>query len=107
MIRVLGTGRAVMRLAAVGVRVQAAAPAATGAIAEGVAEAARARVPVLTGETRESIAVVPEGVQAAGAARWLEFGTYRMAAEPFMRPAADEADASRAALILRAALRGL
>jgi len=103
-IRIYGVPQTVARLAAVAARAAAAAPKASEAIAEEVANSARDRVPVLTGETQASIETTPEGVQAGAAAIYLEFGTSRMAAQPFLRPAADEATGAGATAIFRAAV---
>ena len=68
-----------------------------------VAAEARRRVPVDTGQTRDSIVVRPRVEQkryeveagsarhgrAANVAIWLEYGTVKMSARPFMRPALD------------------
>ena len=107
MIRVLGIPSTLAKLAATGARMAAATPPATKAVAEEVAEEAQRQGPGLTGETRDSIQVTEEGVSAAGAAIYLEFGTSKMDAQPFLRPAAEEADAEPATAIYRAALRGL
>ncbi len=60
--------------------------------ADELAGSARAMVPVLTGATRDSIAVKHEGrthwVEATDpAAQALEWGTRKMAAQPFFYPA--------------------
>lgn len=61
-------------------------------LAEDVAAEARQNVPVRTGALRDSITVNDEGdtvsVSAdAGHALYVELGTSRMAAEPFLQPA--------------------
>lgn len=86
--------------------VEAAEPAAQRSVGEEVAEAARARVAVSTGETQASIEATTEGASAGGAAVYLEFGTYKMEAQPFMRPAADEASGEGAEAVFQAAIRG-
>ena len=49
-----------------------------------------------------------EGVEAGtDAAIYVEFGTYRMAAQPFMRPAADKADGEEALKKLAAVIQAL
>lgn len=65
-------------------------------MAEIVAEFARQYVPVDTGELQDSIEAVQDGMGAhveAGTdhALPIEFGTSRMAAQPFMRPAVSRA----------------
>jgi hypothetical protein len=57
-----------------------------------VADHARENVAVLTGETRDSITETDEGVIVGGAALYLEFGTRKMAAQPFLIQGVDEAD---------------
>lgn len=102
--KLLGAPQVLGRIAKVAGAVSTGGQVAKGArevVGRAVADAARARVEVLTGETRESITSDSEKVEAAGASVYLEFGTSKMAAEPFMRPAADEvgpaavADAAR------------
>ena len=74
---------------------------------------AKARTPVRTGTLRRSIASVFENGGLTGKVgpsvfygRFIEFGTRRMGARPFMRPAA-EAVLPRFAERVKAALRGL
>lgn len=74
---------------------------------------ATARTPVLTGTLRRSIASVFENGGLTGRVgpsvfygKFIEFGTRRMGARPFMRPAA-EAVLPRFAERVKAALRGL
>lgn len=71
-----------------------------------VADTAREMVAVDTGETRDSITVTGDGVSVGGAAVYLEFGTYKMAAEPFFRPAADAAAQHDVSGIARTTLLG-
>lgn len=78
--------------------------------AELVAEDMRSNVAVQSGETQASIQVtdVDGGdavITSAGASIYLEFGTINMAAEPFARPAID--DASRHEGELADVARGL
>ena len=58
--------------------------------AAGMAERARSAVPVDSGELRRSIASSPDGSVTASAphAAMVEYGTSRMAAQPFMLPSA-------------------
>ena len=98
MIRLLGLPQTLAMFAKTAVKGELAAEAAERVLGEGVATAARAQVPVLTGETQASIDVTDEGVEAAGASLYLEFGTVNMAAQPFLRPAADGAKALEPAI---------
>lgn len=59
------------------------------ALKERIAEEARRRVRVKTGETRDSIEVTDEGVEVGGAAPFLEYGTRKMPAYPFLGPAVE------------------
>jgi hypothetical protein len=61
----------------------AAAEEAKYAAIRAIADAARDRVPVLTGETRDSIMELEDGVEVGGASLYLEFGTRKMSARPF------------------------
>ncbi len=56
---------------------------------ERIAEEARLRVRVDSGATQESIQVLDDTVDAGEAALFLEYGTVKMAAYPFLGPAAD------------------
>jgi HK97 gp10 family phage protein len=96
MITIYGLPELFAKLAAVQTVGLAGAETAKTLLSEDVAGNARSKVAVDTGETRESIEVFEEGVRAGGAAPFLEFGTFKMAAQPFMRPAADEADGEAA-----------
>lgn len=52
-----------------------------------LAENARMLVPVATGELQDSIQETSEGVEAGtDHAFYVEFGTYKMSAQPFMSP---------------------
>jgi hypothetical protein len=82
------------RFAALAAGSKLAAEAAEGVIKEHVAEVAESLVAVDTGETKDSIEITDEGVQAGGAALYLEFGTYKMSAQPFLTPAAESAPAA-------------
>lgn len=97
MITVSGVEQTIAKFLAIQAAGVVAGDAAAAAVAEQVADLARAMVPVETGELRDSIVVTDEGVTAGtDHAVYVEFGTYKMPAEPFMRPAADEADESAA-----------
>lgn len=67
------------------------------AVADRAAEIARDHAPVDTGATRDSIHVEPDGqggyevVTASGHGIFPEIGTVNMAAEPYLRPALDQA----------------
>ena len=82
------------RLPAIAEALQAHANAAAMKTGEDVAGMARALAPVHTGRLRDSITV---GSESDGAtvytdtpyAPYLEMGTYKMAARPFMTPAAE------------------
>jgi HK97 gp10 family phage protein len=65
-------------------RVNARARYSEHELKERIAEEARARVRVKTGATRDSITVTDEGVEAGEAAVFLEFGTRRQEAHPFL-----------------------
>lgn len=102
MITIIGKEKTLAQLAAF-----AAASVAMGKAVEEhtrseVAETARGLVPVETGETLASIEETAEGVVAGSAAIYLEFGTYKMAPEPFMRPAADAVDEAEIAAFAKA-----
>jgi hypothetical protein len=58
-----------------------------------IADGARSRVPVLTGETRDSIEELSDGVQVGGAGIFLEFGTRKMAPHPFLLQGMPEGEA--------------
>ncbi len=64
-----------------------------------IAERARELVRVDTGETRDSIMVNEEDgtVEVAGAGKFLEFGTIKMQAYPFLGPATSQVQESFAA----------
>ena len=106
-ITIFGLPQLLARFAAAAAVGEIAGQAAVAALSEDVAVTARSMVPVDTGETYDSIQVTPEGVVAGGAAIYLEFGTYKMSAEPFMRPAADEADDAGAIAAASAAFQAI
>lgn len=97
MIEVLGKEKTLAQIAAFTAASLAMAEAVEEHTKSEVGEAARGLVPVETGETQASIEETDEGVEASSAAIYLEFGTYKMAAEPFMRPAADSVNESEIA----------
>ena len=68
-------------------RIDAGAEKAVQDFREKVADEARARVAVKTGETKDSIEATKDGVEAGGAALFLEMGTVKMAPQPFLAPA--------------------
>jgi len=65
---------------------------------ENIAARARELVRVDTGETRDSIMVNnDDGVEVAGAGKFLEYGTIKMPAYPFLGPATSQVQESFAA----------
>jgi HK97 gp10 family phage protein len=58
--------------------------------AQRIADLARDTVAVDTGETKESIRVNAGSVSVDGAGLFLEFGTVKMQAQPFLGPAAEQ-----------------
>jgi HK97 gp10 family phage protein len=89
--------------------------AATRAVAENIAERARDRVPVDSGRLKSAIHVeragageyaVIAGDRDAWYGHFVEFGTVRSAAHPFMTPASEETRPTIRA-ISQAALKGL
>lgn len=70
-------------------RANGLADVARRAALEKIAEVARSRVAVDTGETRDSITVTDDGVEVGGAGLFLEYGTVNMPAEPFLGPSAE------------------
>lgn len=93
MTRIRGMAELKVKLA----RLQAAAPAIAGSaadtLADGVKEDAERYAPVDTGRLQESIQITPDGNVATDVDYDVpvEYGTVNMAAQPFMRPAADGA----------------
>lgn len=106
MMKLLGVANCLKRLGAVTVAGTAAAEAGKNEVRGFVAETARNTVAVATGETQESITETDEGVTFGGASLYLEFGTYKMSAQPFIRPAADAAAQHDVTGIVRATLLG-
>jgi len=110
-IQVFGVPQAVAKFAALGVASKAAG---AGIVASGAAEveqAAKARAPVLTGALRDSIHTETdsEGARVGTSIPYaapVEFGTSDTPAQPFLRPAADQAAPgfARAASVLLARL---
>ena len=83
-------------LAAAPARIHTTAAPVVHASLEAVETAAKANAPVLTGQLRESIHADEDGDGLGGSvstdvryAVFVEYGTSKMAAEPFMGPAAD------------------
>ena len=72
------------------VEVDASSEAIKNKVKVKIAQSARKLVAVDTGETQDSITVTKDGVEAGSAALFLEFGTVKMAAQPFLGPAAAE-----------------
>lgn len=108
MIQVVGTANVLAmfaKAAAVGEIVEDAGPRAS---AEAIVDAARARVPVVTGELRDSIQVTEAGVEVgADYGVFVEYGTSDTEAQPFLRPAADEIGTKPADLLAAALFRGV
>ena len=80
-------------------------PAALLDGAEAVADTARGMCPVRTGQLRSSISTSSSGESAqvfadADYAIFVELGTYKMAAQPFLVPALSAAESSVSATIL-------
>ena len=76
-------------------RVVAAAKTVVAKSAHDVAAIAQGRVPVDTGDTKNSIGADIDGLTAVIGpttyyAPFLEYGTYKMPPRPFMEPAADQ-----------------
>ena len=71
-----------------------AAKEAEEAAKQTIADRARERVAVLTGATRDSIQETAEGVEAGEASVFLEFGTVKMAAQPFFLQGVPEGEVS-------------
>lgn len=106
---------AAARIEAIPAAVEAGLNGAMLAAAESCAEAARAVVPVDSGELRSSISASSAGSMAAqvtataGHAAMVEYGTSRMSPQPYMQPAAEQARAAlieAAAAAVRGAVRG-
>lgn len=88
---VLGMAKLLGRLARAEVVSELAAQAGASKAAQEIAETARSMAPVATGALRDSIAVNPEGVYiGAPYAVFVEYGTSRSPAQPYVRPAMDE-----------------
>ena len=104
---IYGLPQLLTRFAAAAALGEIAGQAAVSALAQDVEAQAKSMVAVDTGETYDSIQVTPEGVVAGGAALYLEFGTYKMGAEPFLRPAADGADDGGAIAAASAVFRAI
>lgn len=91
-------------------RVETVSKEGSRRMAEDVLADARTRAPYLTGELRGSGHVVysPDGAQVvfdSDHALYVEFGTYKMAAQPYLRPACLAAE-SRAASYYTSAFGG-
>lgn len=76
-------------LPAVTARIDKAADRRLGMVRQRVAMVAKSRAAVDTGEMRDGVQVTTNGVTAsADHSVHVEYGTWKMAAQPFMRPAA-------------------
>ena len=111
-ITVVGVDKLLAKFAASVVAADLAAGAATDALAEDVLGNARALVPVLTGNLRDSLHVESEGPVARVVtdvvyAGQVEYGGSHNPPEPYMRPAADTASTETAALAAKAVIEGV
>lgn len=84
------------RIPALVARVESVSRAAVKSTADNIAQTARRYAPVLTGELRDSIhsESIATGKEAevqvdADYGGYVEFGTYKMVAQPFLGPAID------------------
>lgn len=105
-VRVIGVSELVARLLKGTLLGEVAATTAVNGMAEDVAAAARELAPVQTGRLRDSI--TSDGNRAytdVEYAPFVEYGTANMSAEPFLRPAADTVDGSRAEELAAVVLR--
>jgi HK97 gp10 family phage protein len=93
-VMILGLKECLAKLALLPAVVDKAADVGKRKGAARIAAKAQANVEVRTGHTRSTIVVTPEGnVSAGGAAIYLERGTSKMPAEPFLGPAAESEQA--------------
>lgn len=94
---VIGLDSALLKFARLEVAAKASEKPMAEAVGHAVLDAARQKAPVLTGALRDSLEEIedPDGGVLVGTdipyAPFVEFGTSNMAAEPFLRPAADSA----------------
>jgi len=89
---VLGVSQLLARFARTETLGKVATVAGQAATAREVQDSAQAKVPVDTGALQASIQALPDRViVGATYAPFVEFGTSNMAAQPYLRPAADEA----------------
>jgi HK97 gp10 family phage protein len=94
-----GVGKLKAKFKVFGAGIQMSATALPKEIAENIAEVARELVAVDTGRTSMNVrvrasrggavVVVTRGGQRDEVPAYLEFGTHKMAARPFLKPAAD------------------
>lgn len=104
--RVIGLPQLLSRFAKAALLGEVAAKAAGDELARDVADEARRIVPVDTGRLRDSITTDGGRVFTdAPYAIHVEYGTSDTPAEPFMRPAADTVDDSRALGVAAAVMR--
>jgi HK97 gp10 family phage protein len=115
-VQVIGVDAAIAKFLALGKVSDAAVEAGEKAGAEDVLTGAQARVPVDTGNLRDSLTTAsdPEGGTLVGTevdyAVFVEYGTSDTPAQPFLRPAldAEQADVTSAiATALNAAIRSV
>jgi HK97 gp10 family phage protein len=103
MTTVLGVDALLARLARAAAIGEVAQHAAQTELAEEVASVARQLSPVDTGTLQASITADADRVYTDVAyAPFVEYGTSDTPAQPFMRPAADEADGTRSEAVAKA-----
>lgn len=104
--QVLGLARTLANLARVAGGAEVAEEVAERVVSTEVAETAKSLAPVDTGALRDSIAQTSEGVVVgAPYAVFVEYGTSESPAQPFVRPAIDEAHEETAAVAVSAVVR--
>ncbi|MDP9301840.1 MAG: HK97 gp10 family phage protein [Actinomycetota bacterium] len=110
-----GLTQALEKLGAIEAKVALAAKPMAEAAADPVLERARSLVPVDTGRLHDSLETKPDPQDATAVlvgtdveyARWPEFGTVNMAAQPYLRPAADSGGGSAGKLAGLVLLRAI
>lgn len=108
MTAIRGMAQCLARFARAEVLAEVAAQAGAKTAAQEIAETARSLVPVDTGTLHDSIAVNDAGVGiGAPYAAFVEFGTSRNSAQPYVRPAMDEVKETGPAQAAEAVLRGV
>ncbi len=103
---VIGVPETVARFARANLVAQEAETVMQGALAEDVATDAQAMVPIDTGRLRDSITAEADRVTTdVEYASYVEYGTSDTPAQPYMRPAADTVDDTRALTLGAAVMR--